>query len=211
MHIVSRTSLSMLAAAAAALSGGQVMAQNTVDPTLLDVTAAGGQVNSVVASSRLSCCGGPDDPNEAFGQAAGPIEPGSFLFEDNGAGGTESLTFTTAIPVTLTGLQIQGGAAGGGAGDPRTIGAITVEADTGGGFTQVGTLADFPDTAQGGTGTAQILFNSAVTGSNFRVTLETPEQGSRITEIDAIVPEPAALSLLGLGGLTLLARRHRRR
>ena len=197
------------AAIAALLVVAKPTSAQTVNPTLLDVTSAGGQVNSVTASSRLSCCGGPDDPNEAFGQAAGPIEPGSFLFEDNGAGGTENLTFTTSSPVGLAGLRIQGGAAGGGAGDPRTIGAITVEADTGGGFTTVGTLADFPDTAQGGTGTADILFNTPVTASSFRVTLETPEQGSRITEIDAIVPEPASMGLMAAAGLGLLGRRRR--
>jgi hypothetical protein len=90
MRFIHQAALSAAVVSLGLLSAGQASAQ--VDPTLLDLTGLGGQVNSVTASSVLTCCGGPDDPNEAFGQATGPIEPGSFLFQDNGPGGTETLS-----------------------------------------------------------------------------------------------------------------------
>jgi hypothetical protein len=186
-----------------------------VDKVLLNNTTNGvgdqlpGHVNSVVASSALNF-GTPDDPKEAFGKETGPIEPGTFLFADTGHPTTGNLlTFTTNTPVTLAGLEIDGG--GGGGDDPRRIGAVSISADldNNGSFeTLLYSSASFFQNLNN-----DLFFTGgSITASRFQVSFDgIDNDGPRIREIDAIVsiPEPTSLAALASMGLLLAARRRR--
>ena len=202
---VTLLSLAAPFAAALSLSAGSASAQQ-VDETLLNVREFGGVTDSVFVSSRIF---DQDDPTEAVGNPAGPVEPGTFIFADNGNGGEESMTLNSTSIVTLLGLRITGGGAGAGAGDPRTIGLVEVF----GSFGQrpsvlLGSDPDFNDAA----GFEDILFAGPTPVDQIIIRFLTPEQGSRVTEIDAIVPEPGSLAAAALGaaGLLLGRRRFRR-
>ena len=176
-----------------------------VDPVLLNMRDFGGVTDTVFASSRIF---GTDDPTEALGNPVGPVEPGTFLFADNGAGGTESMTLnTTALPLTLLGLRITGGGAGAAAGDPRTISAVEVWGSAGTAPSMfLGSIADFDDAA----GFHDVMFTAPFPVDQIIISFGTPELGSRVIEIDAIVPEPAALAVLPAAFVLLLRRRARR-
>lgn len=177
-----------------------------VDETLLNVREFGGITDTVSASSRIF---DTDDPAEALGKPTGPVEPGTFIFGDNGPGGTESMTiYTTASPVTLMGLRITGGGAGAAAGDPRTISAVEVWGSAGlAPSMPLGSIADFNDAA----GFHDVMFTAPFPVDQIVVSFGTPEEGSRVVEIDAIVPEPAAVGVLALATPLLLRRRRRMR
>ena len=171
-----------------------------VDPILLNVTQFGGKVNQASTFSRL---GGTDDPTEAFGNPTGPFEPGTFIFEDNGAGGEESISITTSEVITLNGLRIIGG----GVGDGRSIGLVNVFASKGAAPSQpVGSIADFNDAA----GFHDIpFFTGPFQADQIVMQFGTPENGARVAEVDALVPEPAATGVLSVLALGLLRRRTR--
>lgn len=173
-----------------------------VDTVLLNMRAFGGVVDSAWASSEYL---GTDDPTEALGNPIGPVEPGTFIFADNEAGGTESMTMNSTFPpITLLGLRITGGGAGGGAGDPRTISDVEVWGSAGlAPSMRLGAIADFDDAA----GFHDVMFTAPSAVDQIIVRFGTPEQGSRVTEIDAIVPEPAAPGTLVIATLLLLRRR----
>ena len=178
-----------------------------MDPNLLNVQAYGGVVRSVSTSSRYADA---DDPTEALGNPSGPIEPGTFIFADNGPGGQESTTIETDFPpVTLLGLRITGGGAGARAGDPRMISTVNVFGSAGlAPSAPLGSIADFNDAA----GFHDILFGGPVSVDQIIIQFGTPEQGARVIEIDAIVPEPCSLAaVVAAGGALLLRRRARRR
>jgi hypothetical protein len=177
-----------------------------VDPTLLNIQSQGGSVLNISASSRQQ---GIDDPTEAVGNPTGPVEPGTFIFADNGNGGQESMTLNLAFPgVTLTGVRITGGGVGAGAGDPRTISTVLVAGSLGLEPSHtLGQIADFDDPA----GFSDILFAVPQHVDQIIIQFGTPEQGARITEIDAIVPEPASAGLVLFAGGALITRCRRRR
>jgi hypothetical protein len=171
----------------------------TLNTTLLDAQSIGGLVNSAVASSRA---GDIDNPFEAFG-TSGPIEGGSFIFSDSIAG-PDVLTFGTSSPVTLYGIRLQGGAGGPSVQDGRRILTATLSAD--GGLTSGPVV--FDDVAR----TADLFFPSPVTGSSFVFTLVREDgAGTRISEIDAYVPEPTGLIPLCLIAAAALHRRRQKR
>jgi hypothetical protein len=185
-----------------------------VDPILLDDRTSNplGKVDSVAASSRLA---GVDDPLEAFGRPSGPIEGGTFLFGDGRGIVQETLTWTTSEPVTLTGLRVAGGAGGPQVQDGRRIGAVEIYADTNNNnvFDEavLATASDFPDPGDGGTGVADYMF-PFVTASRFELRLMSQDgNGPRVTEIDAIVPEPSALGWTAMTCACILSARRRRR
>jgi hypothetical protein len=177
-----------------------------VNPTLLNIQSQGGSVLNISASSRLF---GTDDPTEAVGNPTGPVEPGTFIFADNGNGGQESMTLNLELSgVTLAGVRITGGGAGAGASDPRTISTVLVAGSFGLAPSHtLGQIADFNDAA----GFHDILFNAPERVDQLIIQFGTPEQGSRVTEIDAIVPEPGSVGLLLLGGSFAVLRGRRRR
>ncbi len=168
-------------------------------------------------TSATNPYGGSDDPKEAFGKNTGPIEPGTFIFNDGSPTGTQDhLTFGTVSPVTLAGIELTGGAAGPDAGDPRRISNVELTYDSNHdgvidtGDTTLHLDDNFPDTGDGGTGVADYIFPSSITSDLFQLTVGQQDgNGPRITEIDAIVPEPASLALAGFSAVGLLVRRRR--
>jgi hypothetical protein len=174
----------------------------TLDSTLLNVISQGGQVNSVIASSTLN----NDNPEEAFGfPSGGGPEDGNFLFSD-AAAGPDTLTFTTASPVTLYGIRLRAGANGPGGNDARRILTAQLTASPSGVTSGPVTVNDPPivDT--------DLFFPAPLTASSFTLTLIREDgAGTRIVEVDALVPEPATpLILLALVPAALFHRRRRR-
>lgn len=199
-----RSAVALLAIGALWLCAAPASAQQ-VNQTLLNMRAFGGVIDTVSASSRIF---DTDDPTEALGNPTGPVEPGTFLFGDNGFGGTESMTLNTTFPpITLLGLRITGGGAGAGAGDPRTISTVTVFGSAGlAPSQQLGSIADFNDAA----GFHDIPFAGPTAVDQIIIQFGTPEQGARVIEIDALVPEPGAAGVLVVGAAVLLRRGRRR-
>jgi len=199
-------------------AAGSGSAQDTVDEFLFNNVADGGLVMTVNASSALGCCGGPDDPREAFGQASGPIEGGSFLFGDGLPAGTDNtIEWFTSSAVQISGLRFQGGANGVGGGDPRRIMQLAFAADV----NNNGNLfddpvlfndPDFGDTGDGGPGVITYIFaGGPVSANHFGLLVESQEAngGPRIIEIDAVVPEPGSALACALGAVAIGLRRRR--
>jgi len=200
---------------------GTAFAQ-TVDTVLLNATTnvvgegdeAPGLSNNFLRSSAI---GNVDDPEGAFGNNNGPIEPPTFIFDDGGVkddgdnilgnnGETVyTLSWNTTSPVTLAGIEL---AFGGGEGGPAgNRGTQLYE------FSIQGNIV-----AQGdanGSDIGQVLFGGDVFGDTFLLritgTVNNPSAGPRVSEINAIVPvpEPTTFGLLGISALGLLARRRR--
>lgn len=192
---------------------GQFVDQNLLNSATNNTTEGDeppGLVSSISVSSRLS---GNDDPADAFGNNNGPVEPFTFIFADGlGAGTVNTLDFTTSIPITLMGLEFNGGG-NGGAADPRRILALNVLVDLDNNGTFEMTLyssSNFPDPG------IQILpFSSPVTASRFRLEIQNEDNGSfggpRVTEINALVPEPGTVALCAFGlGLVVWKSTRRR-
>ena len=204
-------SLTTIVVGLSSLASAQMVAPNLLNNT---DNGAGdepaGLVNFVSASSRL---GGVDDPREIFGRNTGPIENGNFYFADAAVGTIHTVDFSTASAVFLNGLQVIGGAAGPQGQDARRIMSITffADLDNNGSFeTTLFTDANFPDTGDGGSGMQTYSFGG-IMASSFRLAVEAQDgPGARLTEVNAVVPEPGALALVVAGGL-LLARFARRR
>lgn len=197
---------SRMAVTAAAIGAGVLAGTATaqeLDPTLLDVLSKGGQVLSVTASSRYQ---NNDDPTKAFGNSTTSYEPEAFLFADLGAGTLNTITAIVDGAPTISGVRIEGGALG--LLDPRRIGAVDVFVN--GSSTPAASIADFPDTGDGGSGVHDFIFNAPVSINTLKIEAVNQDgNGLRLTEVDALVPEPTVLSLLSVAGFGLLARRRK--
>ncbi len=155
-----------------------------------------------------------DTIEDAFGNQNGGVESHSFLFADNGTpdngnntfdGGTETidwLTWQTTKPVELHGFRIEVA--------PDIISGDPIEARG----TELlrffvgGTLVDTIDFNHSVAVVDRIFAGGPVTGDDFRIELtRSTDEGSRIMEIDAILPEPTTVALMGLAGVALLRRR----
>jgi len=195
-----------------------------IDPFLFNATTnnigegdeAPGLATNFVVSSAL----GGDNPEDAFGNNNGAIEPDTFLFADGGVGdngnnvlegGTEtidSIAWDTTSIVSIGGYEI---VVAGDTGVQHSFrGTELVN------FLVEGVVVDTIDLNGYGGGPISIqraFDGGALAGDNFEVQLTRSTAGGlRLFEINAIVvPEPASFTLLITGalglGLFLLRRR----
>lgn len=152
-----------------------------------------GLATGFAASSRRN---GTDTIEDAFGQANGSAEPGTFSFGDAGVpdngnlvlgdGGetVDSIDWVTLAPVALAGYQLDWG---GGAGPPR--GAKLVR------FVIDGVARDFFDNNGVAGAVLRRLSNGPVTGERFRLELtRSSANGPCIVEIDALIGPPPPMT-----------------
>ncbi len=167
-----------------------------VDPILFNaisnsgVDQAPGLGTNFASSGQVA--GGTDDEEGAFGNNDGPVEGGTFIFNDGGVidngngilgdGGetVDSLTWDTTSLVLIEGFR------------------ATVNGDSGGpsraielmGFSVAGELDDLFDN-NAAAGTFDRVFSVPQLGNGFRLnTTRASSAGPRISEIDAIVSDP---------------------
>lgn len=167
---------------------------STVDGVLLNATTNGAGDEPPGLSTNFSTSPplfGTDDVKEAFGQNSGPIEPGTFLFDDAGTpdngnqtmgdGGetVDYIRWNTTAPVVLNGYRASLGAEG-----PPGYNRGTQLFS----FSAAGEQDDFfDDNAQ--SGTVDRYFAIPQVASQFEINLTRQNIGPRIKEIDAIVPD----------------------
>lgn len=159
----------------------------------------------VTASPFEGCCGG-FPPTNIFGAFGGGEDGATTIFA---AGGNNFVNFTTAQPVLLNGVELYNAADNGEDGFRGTSG-FSLLADTNNDSTYETTIVNNVNPTD--FGVVNQYFFAPVTASSFRAEFVGPNGGNRIRELDAIgqvVPEPAALSLLAIGGLALMGRRRR--
>lgn len=167
---------------------------STVDSVLWNATTNGAGDEPPGLSFNFSTSPplfGTDQVQEAFGQNAGPIEPGTFLFSDTGTpdngnqtlgdGGetVDSIGWNTTVPVVVNGYRVGLGAEG----PPGYNRGTQLFA-----FFSAGELDDFfDDNAQ--SGTVDRYFSIPQVAGRFDINLTRQNVGPRISEIDAIVPD----------------------
>jgi len=154
-----------------------------------------------------------DTIEDVFGNNNGGIEPSSFIFSDAGTAdnrdntfdaGTETIDFiswSTASNVQIWGYQIEIAADG----DTEYRGTELVR------FYVEDTLVDVIDLNHYSGAVNRLFGAGQLSGNDFRIeiTRTVANGGSRIFEVNAIVPEPLSLAMFGLAGLGFLTRRSR--
>lgn len=165
-----------------------------IDTTLFNATTnSGGDEAPGLGTgfSVSSSVGGTDDPQGAFGNNDGPIEPSTFIFGDGGTtdngngtmgdGGetVDTISWSTTSPVLITGYRFDISGDGGGA----SRGTDLVR------FNSAGEADDFWD-ANFSSGATNRTFAIPQIASSFSInTTRSSTAGPRINEIDAIVPD----------------------
>lgn len=188
-----------------------------VDPILFNATTlgAGDEAAGLAYDFASSALHPGETIEDAFGNQDGGVETHSVLFSDTGAVadngnntfdvGVETidwLSWNTTRLVELHGIQLEV--------LPDTIGDTVLE--------NRGTelirffvddqLMDVIDWNGSAATIDRIFTGGPIVGSSFRLELtRTVNTGSRIMEINAIIPEPGTLLLLTVGGLAWLGRR----
>jgi hypothetical protein len=134
--------------------------------------------------------GGEPDDDYVFGDQTGPY----------------TVAFTTATPVTLTGIALYAGADA--PKSPTANRGISSFSFSAGGVDVVNDVSPVDIST-----TENLYTFPAITASSFVATFvgnpSAAFPGPRIFELDGIVPEPASISILALSGLGLFARRRR--
>ncbi len=165
-------------------------------------------------STSPSIGGNTDDVREAFGKTGGPIEPGTFIFDDGGTadngntifgdGGefVDFIAWQSTTPLTLAGFKLS--LTGDGGGNPFRDTELVR-------FLVEGTQVDLFDNNGFDGDVTRLFAGGAVVGDDFRIEFtRTTTGGARLLEIDAIlgvVPEPSSMMLGLVGGLVLFRRR----
>jgi len=147
------------------------------------------------------------------------VEPsGDIIFGDNNPQ-PDTVDFTTPSPVQLIGVAVYLDSDDGTLDGPRSVGTFTFTADGVPVVNAAPTNESIAITANYGQNV--FMFASPVTASSFVATFwpnpnkdYTPDanndgEGPRVYELDGIVPEPACIGVLALGGLALLSRPRR--
>ena len=122
--------------------------------------------------------------------------------------GQSTFTFTTASSVWIGGYDLY---LSGGDGDGRELSSFELLANLGSGFVPLGIGAQtITDSNYGGGAGGQVLVTDsfpAIHASSYEVILYNAaggNPGGRLTELDAIAPEPASIMLLAVGAPSLL-------
>ncbi|MBN1345833.1 MAG: PEP-CTERM sorting domain-containing protein [Phycisphaerae bacterium] len=186
------------------------------DPILFNATTLGaGDEAAGLALNFASSATIPGDTIEdAFGNQDGGIEPSSLIFSDAGAVadnrnntfdvGVETIdwiSWDTTRLVELHGYQL--GLSPDGESDYRGTELVRFFVDD--------VLVDIIDFNHSSGTIDRIFAGGPVVGDSFRIELTRTiaTGGSRVLEINAIIPEPGSLGLLGLAGVLGLVRRWR--
>jgi len=200
-------------------------ANSIVDPFLFNavtnIVGEGDEAPGLSTNFVTSLAFGGDNPEDAFGNNNGAIEPNTFLFADGGVADNgnnvfevgpetvDSIAWDTTSPVLIRGYEIVFG--GDSFGPHGFRGTELVN------FLVEGVVVDTIDLNGYGAGAAaiqRVFAGGSLTGDNFEVQFtRSTTAGLRLFEINAIVPEPTSMALLLIGtvGICLMPRRRRDR
>lgn len=190
------------------------------------LTIAGGvhQASAVTVGVGDAFSGIGTAPGTAVSTTSTFSQPLTDLFDDAPQGGfvddffvgtgPHTVNFNTAGAVTLSGVSIYTIANGGEEDGIRGANSFSFRADVDGGAAGDGVYEALLVNAQNpvDNGLASTYSFAPTTAHFFQFSITGSDgNGPRLLEVDAVVPEPAGLGLLGLAGIAAMKRTCRRR